>query len=301
MKRRNLLYFTLLTLLIILSCNRNNSLIDNPEVFKSEYQDWQISRLERLKSENGWLNLAGLFWLEEGVNTFGSGESNDIIFPKHFPEIGGEIFLEDSTLSIKVHEVVSITTKGEQIDEILLTHDQQKNKTVLEHGSFRWFIIKRGENYGIRLRDLKHPRINELDHIPYYPPSDKWAIEATFVPYDSVRIIEVPTVINNFSEPYKVPGELKFRINGKTHTLLPFTAGKGYFLIVGDASNGIETYGAGRFMYTDKVFEDKVILDFNRAYNPPCAFSPYATCPLPPFENILDLKIEAGEKAIHLE
>ena len=126
-------------------------------------------------------------------------------------------------------------------------------------------------------------------------------IEATFIPYDSARTITIPTAIKGFSEEYKAPGELRFKKDGSTHTLIPFASGKGYFLIVGDATNGIDTYGAGRFMYTDQVKGNKVILDFNRAYNPPCAFSPYATCPLPPLENILDLAIIAGEKGVHLE
>ncbi len=185
--------------------------------------------------------------------------------------------------------------------ETTLRHDQQKNTTILSYEAFRWFIIKRGDKFGIRLRDLNHPRIKALDHIPAYPLSEEWVIEAEYIAFDSIRTIEVPTAINGFSEFYKAPGELRFKKDGSTHSLIPFVSGKGYFIIVGDATNGIDTYGAGRFMYTEEIEGNKVILDFNRATNPPCAFSPFATCPLPPLENILDLPITAGEKSVHLE
>jgi uncharacterized protein (DUF1684 family) len=111
----------------------------------------------------------------------------------------------------------------------------------------------------------------------------------------------VPTVIEDFYEYYDVPGELVFKWKGKKQTLLPFKSRSGFFLIVGDATNGTDTYGAGRFLYAGPPKDGKVIIDFNRAYNPPCAFSPFATCPIPPLENILEISIEAGEKAVHLD
>lgn len=298
---KHIFYLFMLISIITISCSQNSPLIEDFATYSKDHADWQTKRIERLKAENGWLNLAGLFWLEEGENTFGSDESNNIIFPESFPDFGGKIILEDSTVSIKVSKGIEITVDGKTIEDLELRHDQQKNTSLMEFENFRWFIIKRGEKYAIRLRDLQHPRIEELDHIPSYPLSEDWVIEAELVPFDSAITVEVPTVIPGFSEFYKVPGELRFRKNKKTYSLLPFASGKGYFLIVGDATNGIDTYGAGRFMYSDQVEGNKVILDFNRAYNPPCAFSPYATCPLPPLENILDLEITAGEKGVHLE
>jgi len=204
-------------------------------------------------------------------------------------------------VTLQVSESITVTANDQLVTEMILRHDQEKETTILEYERFKWFIIKRGDRYGIRLRNLEHPQIELLDHIPSYPLSSDWVIKAEFISYDSAKTIEVPTAIPGFTEYYKVPGELRFKKDGKTHTLLPFTSGKGYFLIVGDATNGIDTYGAGRFMYTDQVDGDKVILDFNRCYNPPCAFSPYATCPLPPLENILDLEIRAGEKGVHFD
>jgi uncharacterized protein (DUF1684 family) len=291
----------LITTLIATGCNRNNPLVEDWDAYTDNHKEWQESRLERLKSENGWVNLAGLFWLEEGVNSFGSDPSNDIIFPEGFPGFGGQFILEDSMVMLNADPAAGIMVNGERVTGIPLNSDEQANTTNMEQGEFRWFIVKRGEQFGIRLRDLGHPRLAELDHIPSYPFKKEWVVRAELKMFDSVKTIEVPTVIPGYSEFYKAPGELVFRINGRNQTLIPFTSGNGYFIIVGDATNGLETYGAGRFLYTDRVDGNQVIIDFNRAYNPPCAFSPFATCPLPPPENILDIEIDAGEKAVHLD
>lgn len=297
-------YCLLLALILgnlVSSCTLKDPVISDWDTYISEYENWQHTRLERLKSESGWLNLAGLFWLEEGENTIGSDPSNSVVFPKNFPPIAGKIILEDSMATLMVKPGIEITVNGEPVSEMKLYHDQQDSTTIMALEHFRWFIIKRGERSAIRLRDLDHPRIASLDHIPSYPFDKDYVVEAKLIPYDSVRTLKVPTAIADFYEYYKVPGELQFTIKGKKQKLLPFTSGKGYFLIVGDATNGVETYGAGRFMYVDMPGKDKIIIDFNRAYNPPCAFSPFATCPLPPLENILDIEIKAGEKAVHLK
>jgi len=290
-----------LTLFILSACNRQKEIISDWESYIEEHEAWQENRLQRLKSDRGWLNLAGLFWLEPGENTFGSDSSNDIIFPERFPDFGGSIVLDDTTVELIARPEPEIMVDSAPVSDMMLQHDQQENTTTMDLGSYRWYIIKRGERYGIRLRDLEHPRINALDHIPSFPFDKQFVVKAELVEFDSARTVEVPTVIDGFSEFYKAPGELVFKIGGKKQSLLPFEAGKGYFMIVGDATNGLETYGGGRFLYTEMIDGNKVIIDFNKATNPPCAFSPYATCPLPPLENILDVEIRAGEKAVHLE
>jgi len=285
----------------LFSCSGTKEPIEDWEAYISAHEEWKQNRLDRLKSDRGWLNLAGLFWLEEGENTFGSDTSNAIVFPESFPAFGGTIILLDTSLALTVHPGADIMVEGAPVKEMKLQHDQQSNTTTMAVGSYRWFIIKRGVRYGIRLRDLEHQRLSELDHIPAYPFNKDYVVEAELVEFDSARTIEVPTVIDGFNEYYQAPGELVFRINGKRQTLLPFRSGNGYFLIVGDATSGMDTYGGGRFLYTEMIDGNKVTIDFNKATNPPCAFSPYATCPLPPLENILDVEIRAGEKAVHLE
>ncbi|MDA3822158.1 MAG: DUF1684 domain-containing protein [Bacteroidales bacterium] len=288
-------------LLFVTSCSQKEAIVSDWDSYISDYEAWQHTRLERLKAENGWLNLAGLLWLEEGENTIGSDQSNSVVFPKNFPPYAGKIILKDGVTTLIPIEEAKILVDSILAPEMKLNHDQEKNTTLMELGQFRWFVIKRGDKYAIRLRDLEHPRIAALDHIPSYPFDKNWVVEAEYITFDSVRTIEVPTAIEGFTEFYKVPGELVFKVKGKKQTLLPFKSGKGFFLIVGDATNGMETYGAGRFLYIEKVDGNKVIIDFNRAYNPPCAFSPFATCPLPPVENLLDIEIEAGEKGVHLK
>jgi len=287
--------------LFFFACTPDGPVIEDWDEYIADYKSWQEQRLDRLKTETGWMNLAGLFWLREGENSIGSDTSNSIIFPEKFEEHAGVITLRDSLVHFNPVTGIEVLSDGEAFQPGLLYHDQQENTTQISMGSFRWYIIKRGERYGIRLRDLEHPRLEELDHIPSYPFKKEWVVVADYMKYDTLRTLKVPTVIEDFFEEYEVPGEMVFKWKGKKQTLLPFKSRSGFFLIVGDASNGVDTYGAGRFMYAGPLVNGKVILDFNRAYNPPCAFSPFATCPIPPLENILDISIDAGEKAVHLE
>ena len=287
--------------LVLNACKNHSPIIEDWEAYLSESEAWQKNRLDRLKSENGWLNLAGLFWLNEGENTFGSDSSNTIIFPENFPSFGGNIILDNSTAYLYANKEAEILVDSMPVAYMELKNDMQQGTTIMELRNYRWFIIKRGDRLGIRLRDLKNPRLGQLDHIPCFPVNKDWIVEAKLIPFDSSKTIEVPTAIENYVEYYTVPGELHFRMNGKELKLLPFAEKRGYFLIVGDATNGLETYGAGRFMFEEYREDGRIILDFNRLTNPPCAFSPFATCPLPPIENILDIEITAGEKAVHID
>lgn len=269
--------------------------------YSKELKEWKNSRLERLKSERGWLNLAGLYWLEEGINSTGSDSSNDIVFPEATPDFCGEILKSGDSVFFELDNNQIISVNGKIKEEARLIPDTQGDPTILEVGKFRWYIIKRDSLYGIRFRNLEHPRIKKLDHIPSFKPDLKWRKKARFTAYDQPDTIWVPTVIG-IDEMYLVPGKLEFRHEGRKYELLPFLAGKGLFLIIGDKTSAKETYAAGRFMYTEAPDEkNQVILDFNKAYNPPCAFSPFATCPLPPRENRLNLRVTAGEKAVHME
>jgi uncharacterized protein (DUF1684 family) len=276
------------------SCSYNTN-----SVYEKELEAWREARIERLKSKTGWLNLAGLYWLKEGENTFGSDSSNSIIFPPNAKAFYGILQKTGDSILFKASENAEIKIKGEIVTEKNLDSDALGNPSLMESGSLAWFIIKRDGKSGIRLRDYNHPRIAKLDHIPYYETSVNWRIVADFIPFDSIRKIETATIIGG-KEISNCPGELVFRKGLKKYRLLPFSGGEEFFIIFADKTNGIETYGNGRFLYSALPdSSNKVILDFNKAYNPPCAFSPFATCPMPPRENILDLRIEAGEKEVH--
>ncbi len=285
----------------LFACNSSDPVITDEASYMESIEKWQEQRLERLKSKNGWLSLVGLFWLEEGENSFGSDESSDIKFPDKADAFCGTLVLDSESVTLNVAEGVEITVQDSLVTELQLAHDQSGNTTRLQQGDLAWYIIKRGERYGIRLRDHKHPRLNELDHIPSYSIQTSYVVEATLEPFDSPKTMTVATPVEGFTEEYECPGILNFRIKGKKLTLHPFTSGSGYFLVIADETTGLDTYGAGRFMYATPDSTGRIILDFNKAYNPPCAFSPFATCPMPPRENFMPAAIEAGEKSVHLE
>jgi uncharacterized protein (DUF1684 family) len=303
--RRSHLNSQILTILfisiIIGGCNTSEPIITDEAAYVESIEQWQQQRVERLKSKNGWLNLAGLFWLEEGENSFGSDLSNKITFPEKADAFCGTLTLNNGNISLNVIDGVNITSGDTLIQQMDLQHDHSGNTTYLQQGDLAWYIVKRGEKYGIRMRDYKHPRIEELDHIPSYPIQTNYVVEATLEPFDEPRTMVVATPLEGFTASYQCPGELHFKINKENLVLYPFTSGEGYFLVIADETTGLGTYGAGRFMYSMPDSTGRIILDFNKAYNPPCAFSPFATCPMPPRENFLPVAIEAGEKSVHFE
>lgn len=282
-------------------CNSSAPLIPDEAAYVESIEAWQHQRVERLKSKNGWLNLAGLFWLEEGENSFGSDPSNDVIFPEKAEAFCGTLTLNKGKVFMRVKEGVEISIGNSLVTQANLISDQEKKPTQLLQGDLAWYIIKRGDKYGIRMRDYMHPRIDELDHIPSYPIQTKYVVEATLEPFDQPRTMTVATPVEGFTESYQCPGILHFKLKEESLVLYPFASGKGYFLVIADETTGLDTYGAGRFMYSTPDSTGRIILDFNKAYNPPCAFSPFATCPMPPKENFLPVAIEAGEKSVHFE
>ncbi len=299
MKVRKGLYGIVMVLVVSVGCGRNRQAESGQENYRSEIEDWQKTRLANLKAPEGWVNLAGLFWLKEGRNTFGSDSSNDIVFPLTAPEFigmielqGDSVFLRSTSVPVMIDSIPAINIK--------LNDDNGKKPDVMKLNSLAWFIIKRGDQYGIRLRDYKNPMLDSLSSIPAFEINEKWRISAEYKPYDRPVKYMVPTIIG-IEEENTVPGELTFRLKGKKLTLYPFTSGDRFFIIFGDKTNGTETYPSGRFLYTNGPdAQNRVIVDFNKCYNPPCAFTPYATCPLPLRKNILPVRIEAGEKSVHL-
>jgi uncharacterized protein (DUF1684 family) len=289
----SLLFMILLTMN---ACSRNGD--SSNDAYLKEINRWKEKRLARLKSEKGWLNLAGLFWLEEGVNSIGSDSSNSIIYPeKALPRLGKYI-LNKGHVSFLSEPGVDVLVDGKPIEKIEIETDKSEKPTLLESGSLAWFIIERGDQFGIRLRDYEHPAINELKHIKTYPADPAWKIEAQFEAYEEPSELLIPTIIGTV-EKNMCPGILRFTVNGVEQVFYPVAAGKKLFVIFADETSALETYGGGRFLYLDMPDKRGLItIDFNKAFNPPCAFTKYATCPLPPRENFLTVKIEAGEKGV---
>lgn len=288
-------YGIIIIVFILFSCGENLKERGNPN-YIAEIKAWHKRRIENLKKENGWLNLVGLYWLKEGENKFGSDKSNDIVFPPKAPAFIGILTLKDSIVTVKINDGINVTSDGINIKSAELKNDMQRKPTVLEYGSLRWFIIKRGNKYGVRLRDLESELVKNFPGIETFPINIDWRLEAKFEPYEPPKKIFVPNVLGMIEEEYS-PGALVFNKDGKAYRLDVLDEGNSYFVIFADETSGVETYGAGRFLYVNKADSTgKIFIDFNKAYNPPCAFTKFATCPLPPKQNHLKLRITAGEK-----
>ncbi|MBN2412875.1 DUF1684 domain-containing protein [candidate division KSB1 bacterium] len=295
----NYILFFFILLLTFTTCQKTPSRTDVDPEYVTAVQEWHSNRIKALTAPDSWLSLAGLFWLKQGENRFGSHRSNDFVFPNDkAPEFMGLFFLEDDRVRVKINKGVNVTAKDTPVTEMPLQSDETGDPPILSWGTLSWYIIKRGDKYGVRLRDSEHPRLKEFKGIKTYPIDPEWRVTARFEPYDPPRQINVPNVLGTISEEPS-PGALVFDIKGKTYRLDPVAepGAKRYFIIFADETSGRETYDAGRFLYIDAPGEDgTTIIDFNKAYNPPCAFSPFATCPLPPSQNRLAVKITAGEK-----
>ena len=286
----------LFTTVILVNCSQENDAEKGSEEYIRSINEWSSAREERLTRENGWLNLAGLFWLEEGNNKFGSDKSNDIVFPEEAPDFIGSFILEDSTITVMINEDIPALIDSQEIKSADLRTDISGDPQMMDYKNLRWFLIKRGDQYGIRLRDLNSEAVTNFEGINRFSVNEDWKMTAEFIPFQEPKKINIPTILGTIEEDF-APGKLTFTKEGKEYSLLPTSAGEGLFVIFADETSGEETYGAGRFLYTEKPDSaGNVILDFNKAYNPPCAFTKYATCPLPPKENYLKLRISAGEK-----
>lgn len=252
--------------------------------FESEIAEWRRGREERLKAEGGWLSVAGLFWLHDGANSFGKGAANEIVLPDG-PDRAGVFELRNANVT------VTVDGKSRAI--------APDSTDVAKVGRLHLFVIKRGDRYGIRLKDPDSEYRRNYHGIQHFPARESYRIAARWVP--APRKIPILNIIG-MTEDSECPGYAVFQLGGREHRLAPIVETPGaneLFYIFRDLTTGKETYPAGRFFYSDMPKDGKVVLDFNKAYNPPCAFTPYATCPLPPKENYLQVRVEAGEKTYH--
>jgi len=245
------------------------------------------------------LSLVGLCWLQEGENSFGSDPSSRIVLPAgKTPARIGSILLEKGAVSVRAEPESGLTADGKTVTSMPLATDSGGGPaTVLKRGSISFYVIARGSRLGVRVKDSEAETRRAFQGIETFPYDERYRVEARFEPYVPAREIAVPNVLGTV-ETQASPGALVFELEGKSYRLDPVleSGETELFVIFGDRTNGHETYGGGRFLYAKLAVGGKTILDFNRAYNPPCVFTPYATCPLPPKENKLPIRIEAGEK-----
>lgn len=268
--------------------------------YAQEIKDWDQSRIQSLKSAAGWVNLAGLFWLKEGENTFGSDPSGSVVYKeKPFPAQLGKFLLSGGRVKWITSGDHEIYDGKERVKEIELFAGGTDGEKTISFQTFRWNIIRRGDLYGVRFRDLAHPNLEKLKTIHRYKADEKWRIPAR-IESALLPTVAIQNVLGQTTQQ-KNAGKVVFEVEGKTYKLDVIDEGtKNLFVIFGDDTNGKGTYHTGRFVYIARPDEKgNTVIDFNKAYNPPCAFSPHATCPIPPPQNVLPFAVKAGEKDFH--
>ena len=281
-----------------LGCGHDPAAVQDVTAYRDSVASWHAARVEGLKAADGWLNLAGLYWLDEGPNAFGSGADQDLVLPAgRSPAHAGEFVLRGDQVTVHVAPGVEVTSMGRAVEQLLLRDDARGDPTILTHGNIALFAIKRMDRVGIRLRDYEHPALDAFPGIETYPVETSWRVTAELKRYPEPRRVAVETVVEGLGWDPLAPGVVEFELDGERLSLEVFESGEDFFILFADATNGVETYPAGRFLYADRVNADGLtVLDFNKAYNPPCAFNDFATCPLPPRRNHLEIAIPAGER-----
>ncbi len=270
--------------------------VDDGSGYSKQIQTWRQQRVERLTAPQGWLSLVGLDWLNDGVNSLGSARDNSMILAKA-PAHLGTITLKNAKATIALTSP-NATIDGVKNTSAELLDDSHDKPTTVAFGSVSFYLVQRGDKFGLRIKDSQAQTRTHFLGIDYFDIDPSWRVEAKWEAYDPPHEVEEPNVLGQMDKVI-VPGAAVFERGGKTYRVEPVIETPGdtnLFLVFADKTSGKETYGAARFVYTEPPQDGKVIIDFNKAYNPPCAFTPYATCPLPTSQNRLGLRVTAGEK-----
>ena len=260
---------------------------------------WRAQRVQSLTSPTGWLTLEGLYWLNPGDNTFGSGE-HELLRLKHpaLARSAGVFTLQGDTVRFRTSRGRTVTLQGKTVESVTMVPDSAGEPTVLASGTLEFYVIERAGRFGVRVRDTQSARRRDFAGLEYFPIDDAWVVNARFEPYVPARTIPIVNILG-MEVPMTSPGALVFERDGKEWRLdavLEDPEAENLFIMFADGTSGHETYGGGRFMTAPLPSGGHVRLDFNRAYNPPCAFNNFATCPLPPPQNKLPLAVTAGER-----
>lgn len=265
-------------------------------------QAWRATRLAALRGEQGWLALAGLHWLGPGAHRLGADPGADIVFPAGAPAEVGTLTLRGGEIHLQVAPGVDARLNGAPITATDLHTDADPARPAdrVQLGArFTFLVIARGERLGLRIYDRESPARREFTGITHFPARPAWRVQARFEPFTPPRRIDHPTAIGTV-QPAEVPGVAVFTVESREYRLTPILEhgpdGPELLFVFRDRTSGVETYTGGRFLIARMPEDGVVELDFNRAHNPPCAFTEYATCPLPLAENRLALRVEAGEK-----
>jgi uncharacterized protein (DUF1684 family) len=262
--------------------------------YRATIQQWRAQHEVELKADDGWLTVSGLFWLKEGVNRAGTKANTDIVLPRGPAEVG-TFGLHDGKTTFRAAPGGAVKVNGESAGEVMpLKSDAEGRPDRIQLDMLTMFVIHRGDRYGIRLKDAESESRKEFTGLHWVPVKENYRVVAKFVPYQPPKMITIPNILGE-TEQDTSPGYVLFRLDGQSLRLDPVVEDDQLFFIFHDLTSGKGTYPAGRFLYTDLPKNGEVVMDFNKAQNPPCAFTAYATCPLPPKQNRLPVRVEAGE------
>ena len=276
----------------------------DPE-YARELQAWRDAQEKSLRADNGWLTLAGRFPLKAGVNTFGTGKDNDVVFPPELKGVGpdrlGTLHVDPDAkqVALKPAEGVEMVAGDKAFtgERFLGTDAEADKRDWVGIGRFRMHVIVRGGRYVLRLADNESAVRKNFPGRAWYPADERFKVGATFRAYPAGKTVRIVNVLGDVSDQ-PCPGYAEFTLAGETQKLDAIADGEGLFIVFRDGTAGDTTYKASRFLTVEKKpkADESFTLDFNKAYNPPCAFSEFTTCPLPPRQNVLTVRVEAGEK-----
>lgn len=256
---------------------------------------WRQEMDTNLRRENGWLALAGLFWLRKGENIIGSAPDCDILLPPRAPKRLGTFEFDGNNVTLNVEADLPVEVNGMATQTALLDADQEDVPSFITFNDMRMVVVRRSKGVGIRLWDNTREERRSFPPREWYPVKEELRVPATYTRYDVPKIVKMPDILGAIlDEPME--GYVTFTLNGQQHELI-VTELPDHRLWIQfmDLTNGDPTYPSGRYHYTDAHEDGKVFIDFNKAYSPPCAFTDYATCTFPPQENHLKARVEAGE------
>jgi uncharacterized protein len=269
--------------------------VGSDDGYRDEVESWRRSRLESLKADDGWLTVSGLFWMKAGDTKIGSDPSNDVPLPARTPGLLGTLQLADGKAFFHPEPGVKITRNGEPFDGGEIHSDASGHPDTLAVGDVKLILIKRGARLALRLKDNQSPLRSSFAGLRWYPPREDWRIEAKFVAYPTPNKLVMDTIVGE-SEVEESPGYVTFEREGKVYKLQAIAQKNGLlWFVFRDKTSGRTTHGGARQLDAEAPRNGVVVLDFNKACNLPCAYIPYATCPLAPPQNRLSLAIEAGE------
>jgi len=267
------------------------------DAHRAEVEKWQAERLARLQRPDSWLTLVGLHWIDEGRSTIGSAPGSDLVLAAG-PARLGTLESDGRSVTLTLADDVDATIGDGTSRSATLASDATGTPTFVTFGSANFHVIERSGRLALRVKDAEAATRRNFLGLDYYPIDPAFRFEARYEPHEPGKTIPIANIIGTL-DPMPNPGAVVFERDGETHRLEAVDEGDGQlFLIFADRTSGKDTYGAGRFLYAQPPAPgtDRVVVDFNRAYNPPCVFTPHATCPLAPPENRLDLAVTAGEK-----